>query len=711
VRTSPGGGPKIWVLKKGTRSLPGYDIGKTTRYRKNTMYKLDQEEGRYRVLLLGVGGNRKEEIDSFCYNLSKNYSIPLPLLKKIADRCPIILKKNLSLKKAELLGKTLKSFGANVSVEERRNDPPISLEFQELVPHQIALESSYLRKAPRGTWSVIGRIKNISDEMLSDTWALIQLFDVLGEFITFEEAPLPINPLPPDETSPFKVIFEGDFTLKRISVAFKNASGQPIPAVDKRKKKEWVEVEINDEDEHFFSIPSRSSEVEKRSDIIELAKPTEEMVTESQMKISMENIPPFAEALDISLGEAIREDQAGMEEEIPEKTFLLTLEEDLSERAFEPSTKDLEITQNFSEGNEYYEREGSKSPFELETFQTTPSTTSEELGETAGEETVLGNLEPSPEDKEGTKGSTFNTSVFEEATQLLENISEKAKEVEEEQKIEGEIEGRVEEESFPYFSWIENFKDAVEKFYQRPRDIFSMWFEECRKEGRFINSLHGLLTILVHSRFDQGDPSHQALGNTQRVFRIVVQPNLLLEEIPCLEGTTFEAGEVWKDLFHRALPKIQQIGNAILEKSKWNAFDLERLIQVIPHMGHQNSRLAIRSIQELIPDIVEVDFSNTPVVIEESLYRVASRLGIVDPHFDSFQGRNSIGDVKIQSFANTVFPEKPVKIEEPMSWMGMEEGRGGHCFRIQPRCEGCLFETFCPRFYPHFNPSEKGMRE
>ena len=671
------------------------------------MYKLDQEEGRYRVLLLGVGGNSKEEIDSFCHNLSKNYSIPLPLIKKIVDRCPIILKKNLSLKKAEILGKTLKSFGANVSVEERRNYPPISLEFQELVPHQLVLESSYLRKAPRGTWSVIGRIKNISDEMLSDTWALIQLYDVLGEFITFEEAPLPINPLPPDEGSPFKVIFEGDFTIKRISVAFKNASGQPIPAVDKRKKREWVEVEINDEDEHFFSFPGRSLEVEKRSDIIELAKPTEEMVMEREMKIPIENIPPITEELDISLGEGIREDQGGMEEEIPDETFPLTLDEDFSERVFELSKKDLKLTQNILEGNEYHEKEGSKSPIELEIFQTPPFAASEELEKTTENESVLSDLEPSLEDKEVTKESTFNKSVFDEATQLLENISEKPKEVEGGEKLEG----GVEEESSPYFSWIENFKDTVEIFYQKPRDIFSMWFEECHKEGRFINSLHAILTILIHSRFDQGNQSIQALENTQRVFRIVVQPNLLLEEIPPLEGTTFESGEVWKGLFHRALPKIQQIGNAILEKGKWNAFDLERLIQVIPHMGHQNSRLAIRSMHELIPDIVEVDFFNTPIVIEENLYRVASRLGILDPHFDSFQGRNSMGDIKIQSFANTVFPENPAKIEEPMAWMGMEEERGGHCFPTQPRCEGCLFETFCPKLHLHFNPSEKGMRE
>ena len=206
------------------------------------MVRLNQEEGRYRVLLIGVGGNTEEEKSSFCRNLSKNYGIPFPLVKKIVDGSPIILKKNIPIKKAETLAKTLRSFGATVSVEERRNLPPISLEFQELIPHQLALESSYLRKTQRGSWSVVGRAKNISGETLTDTWVLVQLFEDLEEFIAFEETPLPINPLPSGEASPFRVIVEGDLFIKRISIAFKNASGQPIPAVDKRKKRDWTEV-------------------------------------------------------------------------------------------------------------------------------------------------------------------------------------------------------------------------------------------------------------------------------------------------------------------------------------------------------------------------------------------------------------------------------------------------------------------------------------
>ena len=79
-------------------------------------------------------------------------------------------------------------------------------------------------------------------------------------------------------------------------------------------------------------------------------------------------------------------------------------------------------------------------------------------------------------------------------------------------KEEFEVEGTVEEvkeegERGSSFPWIENFKNTVETFHQRPRDIFSIWFEECRKDGEFMNSLHALLTILVHSRFDQANRS------------------------------------------------------------------------------------------------------------------------------------------------------------------------------------------------------------
>jgi hypothetical protein len=650
------------------------------------MVRSDQEEGRYRVLLIGVGNHTEEEKDSFCHIVSKSYHVPFPQIKKIVDRCPVILKKDLPLRKAELLAKTFKSFGASISVEERRQIPPISLEFQELVPHRLALESSYLRKSKRGTWSVTGRVKNISDETIADTWVLIQLFEDFGEFIAFEETPLPINPLPSGQISPFKVIFEEDLSIKSISIAFKNASGQPIPAADKRKKREWVKTDT--EDERPLSSLRMPTGIEEKSGTVDLAPLSGKMIVEKEKEIPGDTSLPLEQQVGPVLGEAIREEQGGDGERICEKSLALPLE---------PLEKISESVPVLLKEDSYPGGEESEGALGQETSQGFRSSVSEEFGKEI--EAALDELELASNEEDAAEETRLDGSVFQEATQLLENISENAKEAE------------GEEKTLPFFSWIEYFRESVEAFYQTPRDVFSVWFEECRKKGEFKNSLHGLVTLLVHSRFDQGSQPTCALENTQKVFRLIIQPNLLPDEIPPLEGTSFASGEIWRDLFQRALSKAHQIGNAVLEKNKWNAFDLERLIQVIPQMGHQNSRMAIRWINELIPEVVEIDFSGTPITIGEGLYRVAARLGIVDPNLDYYQGSHSMGDTKIQSFAATAFPHNPVKVEKPMASMGSGEEQGGHCFPIQPWCDGCLFKAFCPKLYLDFNPSEKGMRE
>jgi hypothetical protein len=644
------------------------------------MVRLDQQEGRYRVLLIGVGSNTEVEKDSFCHNISKSYSVPFPHLRKIVDRCPVILKKNLSLRKAELLAKTFKAFGASVSVEEKREIPPISLEFQELGPHRLALESSSLRRGQTGTWSITGRVKNISDEILSDTWVLVQLFADFEEFVAFEETPLPINPLPAGQTSPFKVVFEGTLSIRKISIGFKNVSGQPLPAVDKRKKREWVKADV--EDERSLSSPGMPTEFEEKSEETDLAEPLEKMIVEKENEIRGEVPPSLGKGVGSTFGQEIREEQRDMGR-ISEES--LSLPPEPFGKIMEPSS--TAVKEDGHPG-------GEKSEIVLGQ-ETSHSSVSDELGKEI--ETALDGSEVAPDKDKETVESRLDASVFQEATQLLKDISEGAKEEE------------IEEKVVPSFSWIGSFRDAVETFYQTPHDIFSIWFEECRGKGKFKNSLHSLLTILVHSRFDQGTQPIRALGNTQRVFRLIVQPNLLLDEVPSLEGTSFVSGEVWRDLFRLALRKIHQIGNAVLEKNKWDVIDLERLIQVIPQIGNQNSRMAIQWMSELIPDVVEIDFSGTPVAVGKGLYRVAARLGIVDPDFDDYQGRNSMGNTKIQSFAITAFPINPLKVEKPMAWVGSGEERGGHCFPIQPWCEGCLFETFCPRLCVQFDPSEKGM--
>jgi hypothetical protein len=617
--------------------------------------KMNQKSGVFRVLLIGIGDNSEENRDLFCKNLSENYGISCALLKKIVDRCPIILKKNLSQKKAESLAKTLKSFGAIVSVEKKIDSPPISLEFQEMVPHWAALESVSLRRTQSGTWNVIGRLRNISKESMNDTWVLIQLFNDLEEFLTFEEVPIPINPLPPGDASPFKVVFEGYLPIKRISVAFKNASGSPIPAVDRRKKREWVEVEIRDEGE---------------------GKPEFAAITESPMKIliekdsdlQIENFRSFETEAPLTEGESPQREKEGGEKFFEEPLLLREENGNLIEERLE-KLSEHELSQSFPLNLQGEEKAGPEAPLlELESH-------------------LDYNKNVSPE-------SRLEASRFEEETQLLEEISSPSEE--------------AIKEGHPLFTRLESFRNSIEHYYQKPRDIFSIWFEENQKGDGFVDSFHALLTILVHARFDQMDQSEKALENTQRVFRLIVQPNLPLEEIPLLEGMKFFLEENWRELFHRAIPRLQEVANEIFKKKRWDALELERLIQVIPHMSEKNSRLALRWMKELIPDAIEIDFSNTLISMGDSLYRVASRLGVVDPYFDYYQGRNSMGDIKIQSFAKEAFPHDPIKIEEPMNWVGREEGE--HCLPTQPRCEGCLFETFCPKLYFSFNPSEKGMR-
>jgi hypothetical protein len=637
------------------------------------MVALDQQEGRFRVLLLGVGNNSEEEKDFFCQNISKGYRIPIADVRKIVDRCPVILKKNLSLRKAELVAKAFTSFGGSISIEERRQIPRVSLEFQELGPHQLALESSYAQKSQRGTWSVTGRAKNILDETLNDTWVLVQLFEDFEEFVAFEEAPLPINPLPPGQFSPFKVIFEGNRPITKISIAFKNASGQPIPAVDKRKKKERVGTDKVEE--RTLSSLRMSPAFEEKSEATEFTGPLEVMLREEETETSEAVPDPLEQRMEPALSQGVR-GLRGDAERTSEECLLMRVKP--PEEILESSS--VLVDQGSRPG-------GEESGVTLEQE---PSL--QELGGDAE------GVEQASGENPGGEESHPRTSVFQEATQLLKEISGSAKERD------------VEVKTDPSFSWIGYFRDAVETFYKTSRDAFSVWFEECQTKSDFKNSLHGLLAILAYSRFYQGSGSTKALENTQKSFQLIVQPSLLLDQIPPLEGTPFVSGAVWRDLFQRALPKLHQVGNAVLEKRTWNAIDLERVIQVIPQMGHQNSQMAVRWIDELIPDAVEVNFSSTRITIGEGLYRVASRLGIVNPHLDYYETENSLGEAKIQSFAITAFPHHPGKVEKPMASMGGTEEEGGHCFPVQPWCEGCLFKTFCPKVYLDFNPSEKRMR-
>jgi len=532
------------------------------------MGQLNQKAENFRVLLIGVGDNTERDKEVFCIKFSQHYGIPQSQIRKIVDHCPVIIRKGLSLKKAELLAKRLKSFGGKVSIQEKMRDFPINLEFERFSSPQVALESAHLKKTSTGIWCLTGRVKNISNEELNDVWILVQIFDNLQDLITFEEVPIPINPLPRGEASPFKIIFEKEIPISKVSLAFKNSSRNPLAVKDQRR--EWRDVEI-----------------------------------EGNQKFEIEGAENLSEEFH--------------PEGLDDESIDFSIDHDTSKRPSPPLEEGMG-----------YEKE----------FKTRKA---------------------------------------------------------------------IIEEDKTSFLWINEFRKSIQDYYQRSKDKFAIWFENIKRERGFENSYHSLLTILIHGRFNQSDQPEKALDNTQKVFRLTIKPNLSFDEIPLLDGTIFFTPETWRELFFKAIPKIKEVANEILKRKKWEAQELEGLIRIIPHMSDKNSRWVLRSISNLIPDIIEIDFSNHSVNVGDGLYRVASRLGIINPLFDHYQGRDSIGDRKIQYFAKVAFPNDPVMIEEPMNRVGLED-QGGTCFPIRPRCERCMFEQFCPRLYIQFNPSEKGMR-
>ncbi|OGP76595.1 MAG: hypothetical protein A2V86_02060 [Deltaproteobacteria bacterium RBG_16_49_23] len=637
------------------------------------MSTIDPRKESYRVILHSIGGNTEEEKTRFCREVSENYGIPLRLMKKIADRCPIVVKKDLPSKKAELLALAFKSSGAFVSVERKRNLSPIFLDFMTEEPCRLELKSSSLRKSPGGAWQVSGRVKNISNEELHNIWSLVQLFDEFEELITFEEIPLPINPLRPDESSPFKVIFEGDIPIHKITIAFKNASGNLFQTMDRRDKKEWVEIkryEVEKKDASFRVaeisgeiLPPLEPQISLVSEIGE-----EKSEEESAGKTSQEISLPETHELALKKEEEIR---SGGE------ALTLSLLEEVNQQEKEPATTE--------EGGEI-EPEEKAAPDVIRALieREEGGPGEEELHLEALLETRIGDILQTEPD----------LSLSEEGDQVIE-----------ERPVAIEKEGKEETILYP---WMEDFKKAIVAYEQINPDPFEVWFENVQKEVGFEGAYHSLFTLLIYARFNQTHPSETPLENTRKVYKLSLRADLLLEEVPPMEGTLFFSGEAWRDLYFRAIPKLREVSHRILEKNEWDPSELDRLIRIIPHMTDRNSRRAIRSIRERIPGI-NVKFLNMDIDISEGLYRVASRLGIVNPLFDYYQGKNSMGDLKLQSFAKTAFPDDPGKIEEPMSRLGGKEEEGGHCFPTGPQCRHCPFEGFCPKLLPGLNPAEKGM--
>ncbi len=621
------------------------------------------KEERYRVILHSIGQNTEEEKERFCLQVSEHYGIPFDLMKRTVGRCPIIIKKDLPAKKAEMIAIAFQTFGATVSVERKRELLPIFLEFTSGRDSPLSLISSTFHKTAGGLWQILGRVENRSNDPVADLWVLIQLFDEWNELINFEEIPLPINPLPPLGSSPFKVLLEGEVPIKRVTITFKHASGVPLPALDLRDRREWIPIEWAGMQNRDFSPPPRAFPQE----VLDLSESHHPMTPDRK-------------------GEGREREEAKKEEgRFTQEVELTSIE----------GAEDIQISQEeftFPLMGETKSSEGEMPAGSLSEEGYRPEAIRSLMEDEIQEEEL--HLEDWQEGGQEAHRST----------ELPSSVSEpQVKQMKDETKREEWVQ---EEKPLP-FSWIDSFRRTIETYQEKYPDPFSIWFDQIKSDAAFENRYHALLTLLIFARFHQTSPSESALSNTQKVFRFVLRKDFDPQEIPPLEGALFFPGEVWRDLFIRAVPKLQEVTEQILKKETWELSNLDRLIRIIPHMTSKNSRWAIRFIHDRFPDIA-LDLSTMDIEVNEAIYRVASRLGVVHPLFDYYQGKHSIGDQKLQSFSREVYPDDPVKIEEPLSRLG-GDGEGGCCFPKDPQCPNCPFEPFCPKRFLEINPSEKGM--
>lgn len=252
--------------------------------------------------------------------------------------------------------------------------------------------------------------------------------------------------------------------------------------------------------------------------------------------------------------------------------------------------------------------------------------------------------------------------------------------------------------------WLDQFRAAVERYYKdRPEDPFMEWFRGTRSEGGFVDDHHAIATILAQARFDQLTWSHTAVENTKMIYPLLAKSKLSLEEVPTLKSIQYRKPEDWRRLFYEAYPYLWSTAEAILDRKEWAAPELEDLIAGVPEMDAKTSRVAVKLLLELVPDIVSIDVQEARVPIDRLVYRVACRLGIVDPETDALG--SPMADRKIQEFAKLAFPEEPLRIDELMWSVGRSRGYGGYCYPTDPQCEGCLFGAFCPKLYRDRDPS------
>jgi len=260
---------------------------------------------------------------------------------------------------------------------------------------------------------------------------------------------------------------------------------------------------------------------------------------------------------------------------------------------------------------------------------------------------------------------------------------------------------------------VKEFRKIIREYYTKPRpDPFLDWFKEQEKAGVFQSLFEKVLIVIVDARFDQATKAENALENTKRVFEagLIRKEPAKLNEVPDLIPVADTTSKKWAENFFLAHRMMIKYAEDIIEGRRWTAEELVKKIQKVPYLGPKTSRLCVRWLHELIGDL-EIDMSSYKVPIDRLLYRVACRLGIVNPYKEKYWVGYEGGpaDEKIQNFAREAFPENPGLIDEPMWSEGRMPQDGGHCYPKNPIHYGCLFESVCPKKYDDVDPSRIGL--
>lgn len=270
-------------------------------------------------------------------------------------------------------------------------------------------------------------------------------------------------------------------------------------------------------------------------------------------------------------------------------------------------------------------------------------------------------------------------------------------------------------ESIRSEAWLNDFRTIILNYMEhRTSDPFMEWFCQREKAGVFKDDFEKILATIIAARFDQRTKAELAFRNTQTVIACgALKTAVSRENLPLLISKRQMNAEKWTQLFCDAQPRLHALSRKILEKKVWKADDLLYLFSdkqwKVPYLGDKTLRLAVRWLHEQIPAIT-IDMRSYKIPIDSLVYRVACRLGIIDPYQDVYFGNDSPADIKIQNFVKELFPETPWIMDEPLWSVGRDSSKGGHCYPSNPNCYGCMFEKLCAKKFRDIIPKDIGTK-